>query len=174
MTLGQGAWGWRGWFIVSNGHACGILLHSLTHTHPNLSLSLSLSVHRQYQIVSHTFPLPSSLTHITTNVSLFRSRERDNKLQRLRLLFPSLLLRSSDSSMAVPPSVAASPASLYVGDLHPDVSDIHLVDAFSEFKSLTSVRVCKDSSTGKSLCYGYVNFVSHQDGAFRLHSPFCL
>ncbi|KAK7396620.1 hypothetical protein VNO78_17753 [Psophocarpus tetragonolobus] len=65
--------------------------------------------------------------------------------------------------MAVPPSVAAAPASLYVGDLHPDVSDAHLVDAFSDFKTLASVRVCKDSSTGKSLCYGYVNFVSPQD-----------
>ncbi|XP_022634969.1 polyadenylate-binding protein 7 isoform X2 [Vigna radiata var. radiata] len=65
--------------------------------------------------------------------------------------------------MAVPPSVAASPASLYVGDLHSDVSDSHLIDVFSEFKSLNSVRVCKDSSTGKSLCYGYVNFVSPQD-----------
>ncbi|KAL9332029.1 hypothetical protein ACSQ67_001639 [Phaseolus vulgaris] len=72
--------------------------------------------------------------------------------------------------MAVPPSVAASPASLYVGDLHPDVSDIHLVDAFSEFKSLTSVRVCKDSSTGKSLCYGYVNFVSHQDAILAIET----
>ncbi|XVE76070.1 hypothetical protein DITRI_Ditri12bG0143300 [Diplodiscus trichospermus] len=44
--------------------------------------------------------------------------------------------------------VAASPASLYVGDLHPDVSDGQLFDAFSEFRSLASVRVCRDSSTG--------------------------
>ncbi|XP_021289767.1 polyadenylate-binding protein 7 isoform X2 [Herrania umbratica] len=67
--------------------------------------------------------------------------------------------------MAVPSAVtmAASPASLYVGDLHPDVSDGQLFDAFSEFKSLASVRVCRDSSTGRSLCYGYVNFISPQD-----------
>jgi polyadenylate-binding protein len=58
----------------------------------------------------------------------------------------------------------ATPASLYVGDLHSDVTDDLLYKAFSEFKSLTSVRVCKDSVTGKSLCYGYVNFTSHQDG----------
>ncbi|PNX77815.1 putative polyadenylate-binding protein [Trifolium pratense] len=65
--------------------------------------------------------------------------------------------------MAVPPSVAATPASLYVGDLHPDVSDGQLHEAFSDFKSLASVRICRDSSTGRSLCYGYVNFLSPQD-----------
>ncbi|KAI4349059.1 hypothetical protein L6164_009704 [Bauhinia variegata] len=65
--------------------------------------------------------------------------------------------------MAVPSTVAAGPASLYVGDLHPDVTDGMLFDAFSEFKSLASVRVCRDSSTSRSLCYGYVNFISPQD-----------
>uniref|UniRef100_A0A5B7AK56 Polyadenylate-binding protein n=1 Tax=Davidia involucrata TaxID=16924 RepID=A0A5B7AK56_DAVIN len=65
--------------------------------------------------------------------------------------------------MAVPPTVLAAPASLYIGDLHQDVTDGQLFDAFSEFKSLASVRVCRDSSSGRSLCYGYVNFISPQD-----------
>ncbi|XP_023640508.1 polyadenylate-binding protein 7 isoform X2 [Capsella rubella] len=54
-------------------------------------------------------------------------------------------------------------ASLYVGDLHPSVTDGLLYDAFAEFKSLASVRLCKDASTGRSLCYGYANFLSRQD-----------
>ncbi|KAK8672183.1 hypothetical protein V6N13_110556 [Hibiscus sabdariffa] len=67
--------------------------------------------------------------------------------------------------MSVPTAltVAASPVSLYVGDLHPDVSDNNLIQTFSEFKSLASVHVCRESSTGRSLSYGYVNFVSPQD-----------
>ncbi|GER43452.1 polyadenylate-binding protein [Striga asiatica] len=57
---------------------------------------------------------------------------------------------------------AAPAASLYVGDLQADVTDGDLFDLFSEF-NVASVRVCRDSSTGRSLCYGYVNFLSHQD-----------
>ncbi|KAK9755528.1 hypothetical protein RND81_01G031900 [Saponaria officinalis] len=60
-------------------------------------------------------------------------------------------------------AMAATPTSLYVGDLRPEIVDGQLYDAFSEFKSLTSVRICRDSTTGRSLCYGYVNFLSFQD-----------
>ena len=66
--------------------------------------------------------------------------------------------------MAVPATVAAVPASLYVGDLHSEVVDHHLFEAFAEFKTMDSVRVCRDRVTMKSLCYGYVNFKSQQDG----------
>ncbi|KAG4996279.1 hypothetical protein JHK84_027327 [Glycine max] len=55
--------------------------------------------------------------------------------------------------MAVPATVAAVPASLYVGDLHSEVVDHHLFEAFAEFKTMDSVRVCRDRVTMKSLCY---------------------
>ncbi|XP_027935772.1 polyadenylate-binding protein 7 [Vigna unguiculata] len=65
--------------------------------------------------------------------------------------------------MAVPATVAAAQSSLYVGDLHPDITDTQLFQAFREFESLSSVRVCRDSMTRASLRYGYVNFMSQQD-----------
>ncbi|GMI65796.1 poly(A) binding protein 7 [Hibiscus trionum] len=71
--------------------------------------------------------------------------------------------------MAVPTAVTlpASMVSLYVGDLHPDIVDETLLDAFKEFKGV-SVHVCRDSSTGRSLCYGYVNFSSLQDAHYAM------
>ncbi|XP_010505212.1 PREDICTED: polyadenylate-binding protein 7-like isoform X1 [Camelina sativa] len=70
--------------------------------------------------------------------------------------FPAAANAFSGSSSTVP-------ASLYVGDLHPSVTEGTLYNAFAEFKSLSSVRLCKDASTGRSLCYGYANFLSRQD-----------
>ncbi|XP_016651638.1 PREDICTED: polyadenylate-binding protein 7 isoform X1 [Prunus mume] len=66
--------------------------------------------------------------------------------------------------MAVNPLAVGVPtASLYVGDLNPYITDGQLYDAFSQFKSITSVRVCRDSTDGHSLCYGYINFINPQE-----------
>ncbi|TVU47529.1 hypothetical protein EJB05_07133, partial [Eragrostis curvula] len=60
------------------------------------------------------------------------------------------------------PAAAAVPA-LYVGDLHEEVADQDLFDAFSKVGTVTSVRVCRDNATNRSLRYGYVNYYSRAD-----------
>ncbi|XP_008811028.1 polyadenylate-binding protein 4-like [Phoenix dactylifera] len=57
---------------------------------------------------------------------------------------------------------------LYVGDLHGAVTEAHIFELFSSVGTVTSVRVCRNFATGRSLGYGYVNYISAQDAEHAL------
>ncbi|KAL0441460.1 UNVERIFIED_CONTAM: Polyadenylate-binding protein 6 [Sesamum radiatum] len=48
--------------------------------------------------------------------------------------------------------------SLYVGDLHPDVTEEDLSKTFGQVGPLASLRLCRDKLSHKSLCHAFVNF----------------
>mmetsp|Transcript_30570 Transcript_30570/g.42168 ORF Transcript_30570/g.42168 Transcript_30570/m.42168 type:complete len:751 (+) Transcript_30570:52-2304(+) len=61
-------------------------------------------------------------------------------------------------------------ATLYVGNITPEISEPALFAFFSKHSPVTSVRVCRDLNTQASLGYGYVNFSCTEDAEKSLNA----
>jgi polyadenylate-binding protein len=77
---------------------------------------------------------------------------------------PNRQIPTQQATIGTPMQGGFNASSLYIGDLHPEVNESELFELFKTNSINTfSIKICRDTSTSASLCYGYVNFYSMED-----------
>lgn len=88
---------------------------------------------------------------------------------------PATTTTTTTTTPVVATNASFSSVSLYVGDLASDVKEGDLFEIFNKLGAVSSIRVCKDAITRRSLGYAYVNYLSQADAEKALdtlnHSP---
>ena len=77
------------------------------------------------------------------------------------------------SGASLGPFDPSSCQSLYVGNLHPYVTESLLHDTFSATGPITEVKIIKDKAAGMSVGFGFVKYLDHRYSVYTAVTLLC-
>lgn len=133
----------------------------------NISLNVQRGTELSLKKELEKYKTPAQLEHIAiekdeNNSTSSRSSQSETsdivKLAGSSCAAANTGFERKNTTLESKPTVA-----LFIGDLHKRVTEDVLETYFSKYNSLVSTKICKDSSSGESLGYGYLNFSKQED-----------